>query len=578
MMMEPKGGHDRMLHATRRRRAIAAGVAAIGALIAFGTPAPLAAVQAPTPQRLVAAESPLVAGQSSGSALASLRAAAIEIAARLVAGDLRRTTSEPDALLPGRLHERFAQYYRGVPVFGADTTRQVNAFGQTVSVFGVFYPDIAIDVTPHVTIDEARALLGLSGGPGAVVRGAPALTVLPVAGGYRLTWTARVGSSRDGIIERTFLDAVTGDAVLTYNDTWTQSKSQGTVGRGTGLAGDLLKVSEAPNPSGGFWAIDLLRPGADTTYDLKGNVVKALGLSVGTDFPTTNDVATSADGTWTGAAASAQAYAGLALDYYRLRFHRAGIDNHNLEIRCFVNPANPADALTGIPPNLTNFYNNAFYNDGGYLFFGAGSLTPSRSVNFANFAAGIDVVSHELSHGVTQYTSGLLYQFESGALNESFSDMMSAAVEFMWQPVGLGPAQADWLEGEDVGPGGRPLRSFSDPHSLGAPDHYSLKLVTVLADDDGGVHTNSNIVNHMYYLAIMGGTNRVSQITVQGVGFDHRDQIEQVIYRAFTTMLPSNATFSVARAATIQAARDLFGIGSAAETAMTQAWAAVGVS
>jgi Zn-dependent metalloprotease len=82
----------------------------------------------------------------------------------------------------------------------------------------------------------------------------------------------------------------------------------------------------------------------------------------------------------------------------------------------------------------------------------------------------------------------------------------------------------------------------------------------------------------MYYLAIMGGTNRVSKITVQGVGFDHRDQIEQVIYRAFTTMLPSNATFSVARAATIQAARDLFGLGSPAETAMTQAWDAVGVS
>jgi bacillolysin len=147
----------------------------------------------------------------------------------------------------------------------------------------------------------------------------------------------------------------------------------------------------------------------------------------------------------------------------------------------------------------------------------------------------------------------------------------------MWQPLGNDRAQADWSAGRDVG-NGTPLRSFSDPHSLGAPDHYSLKLVTVLANDDGGVHTNSNIVNHMYYLAIMGGINRVSQLAVQGVGFANRDQIEKVIYRAFTLMLPANATFAVARAATIQAARDLFGAGSPAEVAITQAWSAVGVS
>jgi Zn-dependent metalloprotease len=75
----------------------------------------------------------------------------------------------------------------------------------------------------------------------------------------------------------------------------------------------------------------------------------------------------------------------------------------------------------------------------------------------------------------------------------------------------------------------------------------------------------------------MGGTNRVSGLTVTGVGFDHRDQIEKVIYRAFTQLLPANATFSVARAATIQAARDLYGAGSPTETAVVQAWTAVGV-
>ena len=92
------------------------------------------------------------------------------------------------------------------------------------------------------------------------------------------------------------------------------------------------------------------------------------------------------------------------------------------------------------------------------------------------------------------------------------------------------------------------------------------------------MHTNSGIANQAFYLAIEGGTNRTSGLAVQGVGAGNREQIEKVFYRAFTQMLPANATFAVARAATIQAARDLYGADSAAERAVTQAWTAVGVN
>ena len=92
------------------------------------------------------------------------------------------------------------------------------------------------------------------------------------------------------------------------------------------------------------------------------------------------------------------------------------------------------------------------------------------------------------------------------------------------------------------------------------------------------MHTNSAIPNQAFYLAIEGGTNRTSGLSVQGVGAANREQIEKVFYRAFTQLMPSNATFSVARAATIQAARDLYSSGSAAERAVTQAWTAVGVN
>jgi thermolysin len=180
-----------------------------------------------------------------------------------------------------------------------------------------------------------------------------------------------------------------------------------------------------------------------------------------------------------------------------------------------------------------------------------------------------------LSHGVTEYTSGLIYQDESGALNEAFSDIMGVSAKFFFRPAGAGINQANYELGSDViRPGG--IRSFDNPGVFGDPDHYSKKLITT--NDNGGLHTNCTIVDHAFYLAIEGGTNRTSSLTVQGVGATNREQIEKVFYRGFTLMLTPNATFSMARAATIQSARDLYGAGSAAERAVTQAWIAVGVS
>jgi thermolysin len=187
-----------------------------------------------------------------------------------------------------------------------------------------------------------------------------------------------------------------------------------------------------------------------------------------------------------------------------------------------------------------------------------------------NYMSGaLDIVAHELTHGVTDYTSQLIYQNEPGALNEAFSDIMATSVEFYTQP-----GKADYLLGEDVvTPGGG--RSLQNPMAFGDPDHYSIRYTGTL--DNGGVHTNSGIANHAFYLAIEGGRHRLGA-TVQGVGAANRLQIERVFYRAFTTFLTPSASFSQARAATVQAARELYGAGSAAETAVIQAWNAVGVN
>jgi thermolysin len=170
---------------------------------------------------------------------------------------------------------------------------------------------------------------------------------------------------------------------------------------------------------------------------------------------------------------------------------------------------------------------------------------------------------------VTDYSSRLIYQGESGALNEAFSDIMGTAVEFFSQPE-----KADYLAGEDAfTPGG--IRSLQNPQAYGDPDHYSIRYTG--PSDNGGVHINSGIANHAFYLAIEGGRHRLGG-TVQGVGAANREQIERVFYRGFTAFLAPSATFSQARAATIQAARELNQPGSAAETAVIQAWNAVGVN
>jgi len=120
------------------------------------------------------------------------------------------------------------------------------------------------------------------------------------------------------------------------------------------------------------------------------------------------------------------------------------------------------------------------------------------------------------------------------------------------------------------------IRSMSDPTSIA--NHPSLyQNRRRLPEDNGSVHANAGIGNQAFYLAIEGGPHPTTGYVVPGVGPQNREQIERIFYRGISQMLPARATFSLARAATIQAARDLYGASSAAVTAVTEAWTAVGV-
>ena len=484
-------------------------------------------------------------------------------------GDLRLVRCEQDTVLTTRSHERLQQSYKGVPIVGGEVTRQID-HGFTVSIFGRLYLDIDLDVMPVVTVEKAQDIVERRTGAPVSPDSQPTLVILPLdAGPYALAWQVETRSATDVLVS--FVDATSGTVLLEYSTLKTQ---QASVGRGTGLLGDSKALSLS-TVAGTYAAVDRRRGATITTFDLGGDVERTAGAVSGILALGSADVASAASPVWTdGAVVDAHAHVAATYDYYLQRFGRRGLDGRDMPIATIVHPVRRQDwSVLQSPYGL--YFTNAFWN-GRLIVFGEG-LPPGVTVDGRSWnstSAAIDIVAHEATHAVIDFSSKLIYRYESGALNEAFSDIMATAVEFFFQPAGSGPMKADYLVAEDAVSGGG-LRSLANPAAHGNPDHYAKRYTG--GADNGGVRTNSTIVSHAYYLAIEGGTNRTSGLSVAGVGRAHREQIEKVFYRAFVYLLPSSATFATARAAATQAARDLYGAGSAAERAVAQAWAAVGV-
>ena len=501
---------------------------------------------------------------------ADLRTWDAEIGRMVREGELRLRRSEIDLLMGGRRHQRYDQYHRGVRVFGGEMVRQRDGV-ETISVFGTTYAAIDIDTTPTLSGQDAVTAAARLAGIGREPTRPPDLMVVPRdTGGFALAYRVRLATDDDLIVY--FIDARTGSLVSSYSDLQTE------IGTGAGVQGDQKKVSTTLS-SGTYRAWDQMRPATIYTFDLKGDLTRTQKFLNGLITLGVSDTSASPDNVWTDpATVDAHACTGWTFDYFYKQFGRSGLDGRNLTMKSVVHPVNRADWKTATLPVLNLYYLNAFYAGDGIMVYGEG-LPPDVIFNgykWNYFAGALDVVAHELTHGVTDYSSGLIYKNESGALNESFSDVMGTSVEFYFQPVGSAYLKADYTLGEDLTSPMSGFRSMANPAAFGDPDHYSKRYLG--PSDNGGVHTNSGISNHAFYLAVEGGTDRTSGLSVTGVGSASRDKIEKVFYRAFTQMLPAGATFSVARAATIQAARDLYGAGSNVEQAVTQAWTAVGVS
>ena len=213
-------------------------------------------------------------------------------------------------------------------------------------------------------------------------------------------------------------------------------------------------------------------------------------------------------------------------------------------------------------------FDNAYW-DGAAMNYGDGGTL------FQPLTA-LDVCGHETGHGICQATANLVYQNESGALNEGFSDIWGAAVEYS-----VDPNKQTWVVGEDIALSAGGLRSMSNPLSTAmlspCPANYRGQRWNFGTADNGGVHTNSGVLNHWFYILSVGktGTNEQQQAyAVTGIGID---KAARIAYRAERLYLTANSDYRSTRMFTIQAATDLYGATSAEVTAVTDAWFAVGL-
>jgi bacillolysin len=468
-------------------------------------------------------------------------------------GDLRIVQVAPDPDFPGWQIQRMAQFSQGLPIFGAQLARRIDAGRNVGALFGQL-DDRPAGATATLTGDQAVQALARLLPAGARILGEPALVWLPLEDRAALSYMLFSRVADPPSLKRHFVDAQTGLVVLEYEDL----KTEAAVGIGTGIWADRKRMSTDRSGST-FTATDVLRPARITTYDMKYNL-DAYDRMQWTGYEARDD-----DNDWTEASVvDAHVYAGYTYDYYYERFGRKGINNGNMPIISFV--------------RVLGNYINAFWDSWSQsMTYGDGGSM--GGMRYVPLCAAIDVVAHELTHGVTDNTWNGIYMNESGALNEAFSDIMGAAVEFFIEPAGYGRNKAEYFVGEDLtevfSPEVYAFRSMENPRMFGDPDHYSIRYLGT--QDGGGVHINSGIANQAFYLLVEGGTNRTSGRTVAGLGAANRAKAEHIFYRGFTQYLTPASNFSAARRATVLAAQELYGAGSTEQTQTAAAWDAVGV-
>jgi Zn-dependent metalloprotease len=524
-----------------------------------------------------------LAMSSSLEAAGNQRTAAISRATAMINGTatnaVRRASADAfvasDAMVDadGTEHVRFQRTYRGLPVIGGDfvvhsRNGQVNKVSQTLK--SASRPSTIPNIKSDQAIVEAGAHFGsrFIGAPTSrlviYARGAsPVLAHEVILNGMKADQTPTE--------MHYFVDARTGKILEQWDGVETARPGPGggsctaTAAVGTGHSLTLGNVVLNTISCGGQYQLtDLTRGGGRTTN------MALMTSGLGSTY-------IDADNIWGNGMLSdsqtvaADAHYGVAMtfDYYKAVHGRNGIANDG------------KGALSRV--HYGRNYQNAFWSDGCFcMTFGDGDNGASILPLVA-----LDVAGHEMSHGVSARTANLTYSGESGGLNEANSDIFGTMVEFHTNDPNDTP---DYVIGEKLFPNNADLSKairwmFKPSLDKASADCYSPNVGSL------DVHYSSGVANHFYYLLAEGavvpagfGAGSWAKLTpaslvcngntaITGIG---RAKAEKIWYRALTTYFTSGTNYAAARAATIQAATDLYGATEA--NAVATAWSAVSVN
>ncbi|NOX86187.1 MAG: T9SS type A sorting domain-containing protein [Chlorobi bacterium] len=463
----------------------------------------------------------------------------------------------------GFTHVRMQQFFQGLEVFGGEillhgSQGMINRFN------GTYYPTPNInDLTPQLQDQQAVDV---------VIQDVSTLTsYAPMSeeiksffnydgpeakliiyhydrdlGSERLAWHVSI---RPNVLDwyQYFVDAKTGEIINKFNNTCTD-------GPATAQAVDLNGVTQTINTylkSGTYYMLDASRPMFNAGQsDIPDNPVGAI-VTLDANYSTPQNLTAyyivSQNNSWNNpTAVSAHTNAGVTYEYYRNTHSRNSIDGNGGTIYSVIN----------VNDDNGGGLDNAFWN-GQAMFYGNGDQ------KYLPLAGALDVGGHEMTHGVIQNTANLIYQNEPGAINESMADIGGTMVD-----------REDWQLGEDIIPANSPyfptgaLRDMENPHNGGSSfndDSYQPAHVNEMyqgSGDNGGVHINSGIINHAYYLL-------ATDVT--------KNKAEKIFYKALSAYMTKSSQFIDCRLAFESAAKEIYGNNSSEYDAVVNAFYSVGI-
>lgn len=279
------------------------------------------------------------------------------------------------------------------------------------------------------------------------------------------------------------------------------------------------------------------------------NLKKGTSYGAAVDFTDSNNVWNNVNTNKDEIATDAHWGAEVTYDYYKNVHNRKSYDNKDARIYSYV--------------HYSSNYDNAFWNGVAMTYGDGNSFKPLTA---------LDVCGHEITHAVTTNTAGLVYSYESGALNESFSDVFGNTIERFGRPT-----QYSWIIGEDITSTGTGLRNMLNPKLKNNPRCYKSTFWYAGAGDNGGVHTNSGVQNWWYYLITEGGSGINDVLNTYKVDSLGILKAEKIAYRNLSVYLTPSSQYADARFYSIQAAVDLYGDCGKEVIAVTNAWYACNV-